>query len=336
MASYMIEGVKKGCDLCGSSNASFFIESKGVGFTYTRLFRLVKCRFCGLIYLAGGPTAAESGSLDFKEYYGDPVTLHSRIFDFIMNIFMFMRAKKIEKIKPGGAILDAGCGNGRFLKNMNSRGWKCYGIDISAHDVEIAGAEPGIKVFCQDMNDIELPEKFFDAVTFWHSFEHMREPSRILKMARGLLKDDGILFISVPNIGSFEAKICLRKWFGLELPRHIFQYSPKTLSGLLEKNGFGVVSLNKNSVEYNFPFFAQTFFNAMGGETNYFYNFIRRKKCAQGSNIFLRSYTIFLTVTLLPLAILATIELYFVNIICGNGPVIEIFAAKKGDRGIDG
>ena len=110
------------CELCGSSAASFFIEAKGVDYARDRLFRLVKCGSCGLIYLASEPTAEELKSLDFRDYYGGAPSFYSGIFDFIMNIFMYMRAVNIEKVKPGGVILDAGCGNGKFLKKMRSRG----------------------------------------------------------------------------------------------------------------------------------------------------------------------------------------------------------------------
>jgi hypothetical protein len=36
------------------------------------------------------------------------------------------------------------------------------------------------------------PEQRFDAVTLWHSLEHMREPRRVLEWVRGALAPGGV------------------------------------------------------------------------------------------------------------------------------------------------
>ena len=324
----MSEIGKRDCDLCGSSDASFFVETEGIDFARGRSFRFARCKSCGLIYLDNDLSPEELESLDYKEYHVTPASFHRGTFSFVMSLFILMRAGKIEKMKQKGVILDVGYGNGGFLKKMLSRGWSCYGIDILPYAIESTGGKDSINIFCGRLNDIKLPVDFFDVVTFWQSFEHMREPSLSLRRVHDILKGSGILFISVPNVDSFEARISLAKWFGVQPPLHAYLYSPKTLIGLLEKNGFSVVDLKKNSVEYNFPLFAQTFFNAMGGETNLLYNFLRRGKYIEKTNAFLRLYTILLIVTLLPIVLCGTVVVYFINIICGNGSVIEIFAKK--------
>jgi SAM-dependent methyltransferase len=321
--------IRKLCNLCGSHDASFFIEAKGVDALCDKLFQLIRCDSCGLVSLDTEVRPEEAKSLDFKEYYGSETPSCLGIFGFIMNFFMLMRVRKIEKVSSPGAILDIGCGNGDFLKKMNSGGWDCYGLDTSPYAVEITGKIEGVHAFCGGIDDVRLPENFFDAVTFWQSFEHMSRPSDLLRKVRGLLKDDGVIFISVPNIESIEARISVGRWLGLDLPRHLYFYSPKTIRSLLEKNGFKIIRLSKNSIEYNFPFLAQTFFNAMGCEPNLLYQFFKRSKYTERPDLFLRLYTIFLMVMLLPVVLFGTAVIYFINIASGNGPVVEVFAGKR-------
>jgi hypothetical protein len=57
------------------------------------------------------------------------------------------------------------------------------------------------------------------------------------------LKPDGSFYVQVPNIDSAEARMFGTYWHGLELPRHLFHYSPKSLKILAESAGLQVVSL---------------------------------------------------------------------------------------------
>ena len=202
-------------------------------------------------------------------------------------------------------------------------------IDTSSNEIGLASGSEKLKLYCEDIENLTLPLQSFDAITYWQSFEHMPDPRGVLNKTYDLLKDDGILLVSVPNIESLEAGIGLDSWFGLEAPMHFFQYSPSTLTRLLERNRFHVISMKKNSVEYNFPFFSQTLFNRLGGELNFLHNFFRRYKYRQKPKAFLRLYTALLTSILLLPVFAATIALYIVNGLLDNGPVIEIIAKKK-------
>jgi hypothetical protein len=57
------------------------------------------------------------------------------------------------------------------------------------------------------------------------------------------LKPGGIFYVLVPNVDSAEARVFGSYWHGLELPRHLFHYSPASLKFLAESAGFRELSL---------------------------------------------------------------------------------------------
>jgi hypothetical protein len=58
------------------------------------------------------------------------------------------------------------------------------------------------------------------------------------------LKPDGIFYVLAPNIDSAEGRVFGSYWHGLELPRHLFHYSPESLKFLAKS-----VRLREVSVE---------------------------------------------------------------------------------------
>ncbi|MCL2670064.1 MAG: class I SAM-dependent methyltransferase, partial [Syntrophaceae bacterium] len=81
----------------------------------------------------------------------------------------------------------------------------------------------------------------FDIITMWHFLEHSPDPRQYLKKANTWLKPDGVLVVDVPNYTSTDARAEWQQWLGWHLPFHLYHFTPKTLSGLLEKQGFLVI-----------------------------------------------------------------------------------------------
>jgi SAM-dependent methyltransferase len=89
----------------------------------------------------------------------------------------------------------------------------------------------------------EYPDEHFDVVTSWHVLEHVLDPSRVLAEAYRILKPGGVLMLEVPNFDSLGRTVLRTYWFPLELPRHLYHYTPKTLGALLRKAGFGEITI---------------------------------------------------------------------------------------------
>ena len=78
----------------------------------------------------------------------------------------------------------------------------------------------------------------YDVVVFQHSLEHVVDPGEDLARARGLLRDGGLLVVSVPNFGSWQRKTFGSAWFHLDLPRHRTHFTAAGLERLLRDSGF--------------------------------------------------------------------------------------------------
>ena len=73
-----------------------------------------------------------------------------------------------------------------------------------------------------------------------------------MKDFRTLLKSDGICLIRIPNIDSAMFKLFKENWFALDIPRHVFHYTPDTFSKLVEQHGLKVKKVDFNSPNTGF------------------------------------------------------------------------------------
>jgi SAM-dependent methyltransferase len=135
------------------------------------------------------------------------------------------------------AVLDVGCGNGFFLNYLRKRGWKTQGVEASKSTAKMAEQDFGLDVFNGNLQDARFADCSFDVIYFSYSLEHMFDPPSVLEKARQFLKDDGLIVVSVQNIESIGFRLFGGMWFGLELPRHLYNFSPGTFRKLVAKVG---------------------------------------------------------------------------------------------------
>ncbi len=262
------------CAICNSAETSLVFKTRDYDSGGKTIFSVVKCNKCGLVYLNPQPDDRYLSQFYVFNYYGNQSFFHS-IFLFINNFIIGNRAHSILKRKKG-KIIDIGCGDGDFLKFMKDKGWDAYGIEPSKSGFEIAKSKIKENVYNKPLGDIKFMDKFFDAVTIEHVLEHVDNPKEMIKQVHRIMKDDGLLVISVPNIGSVQAKIGRDKWFHLDIPRHIYHFSSETLTRFLESNGFEVKKINYFSFVYNLIGVMQTFMNMIGIRFNFLHHLIKR------------------------------------------------------------
>lgn len=149
------------------------------------------------------------------------------------------------QLSPMVNMLDVGCGAGGWLLAMHRLGYtNLYGQDIDDHGRTRLNAK-GIKFFQGDLSECQLSDKWFDLVRLEHVLEHIADPVRFLTRIRGLLKGNGSLVLTVPNIESLSYAWTGVNWHALELPLHLCLYSPLALSYLAERCGFRVVGIRQ-------------------------------------------------------------------------------------------
>jgi len=72
--------------------------------------------------------------------------------------------------------------------------------------------------------------------------EHVHTLEKYLLKIYDLLKDDGFLFIAVPNYTSFDAKYYKLFWATFDVPRHLWHFSPATFNRLMKRFNFKVLT----------------------------------------------------------------------------------------------
>ncbi len=157
-----------------------------------------------------------------------------------------LRFKFIKKYIKSGKLFDLGAGWGHFMLAGKELGYDVYGVEISEQPY----------LYC--VNDLKLPvdhidffkmdeTKKFDVITMWDVLEHIDQASPFLEKCNKLTNPGGYLFLQVPQIDSYFAKKHKDNWKMMGLD-HVNYFSKKTITQILEKNGYEVLKI-KSSFE---------------------------------------------------------------------------------------
>jgi len=152
------------------------------------------------------------------------------------------RKKTIERFIKGGELLEIGSAYGFFLEVVKNN-FEVFGIDIGKEGMKYARENLGIKnAVSGNYLEKEYPKDFFDLVCMFDTIEHLKQPDLFLLKANKELKTDGLICITTGDIDSLAARIQKKSWRLINPPTHLFYFSFKTLSQLLENSGFEVIN----------------------------------------------------------------------------------------------
>jgi len=192
-----------------------------------------------------GPDAIKFNMTDdLKKIYGDYWTARlgrapsgeNEIFETALSV-----------LKPGGSLLDAGCGDGAFLKLAAPLFGRVCGTDISEPAVGAVRALGLEAVQGELPGPLPFPGGTFDACVLLDVIEHIADPLAALKELRRVLKPGGRLVLSTPNIRCF--RHIYRLVFSGEFPRtteddfvwgggHLHYFARKDVTALIGRAGF--------------------------------------------------------------------------------------------------
>ena len=158
--------------------------------------------------------------------------------------------KILSQIKEGSTVLECGCATGymtRFMKEKMGCSVSIVEIDEEAYNIAMESAEDG---FCGNLDEHYWADHFkngkFDYIMFADVLEHLRNPVRTLSFAKKLLKNDGKVIFSIPNICHND--IMIRMYYdnftytniGLLDNTHIHFWGGNNLPGFCDKAGFDI------------------------------------------------------------------------------------------------
>lgn len=308
------------CFICGRSFGDGYDGIVAEGGSYGIKF----CASCGL-----GKTEPFLDESEFKKIYSSTYREEdSRRFfaplESLIKVLRVQRCKTIERLGKKGRILDVGCGRGDFLLLMKERGWTPTGLELDER-VERHGKSIGMDLRSGSLDSVKFPDNHFDVVTFWHVFEHLRNPEWVLKECRRILKPGGLLLISVPNAGSLQARLSGKHWFHLDPPFHLYHYSLQNIKKLIEGFSFKTLKVKHFSLEYNPYGYIQSIFNSLGFRPNLFYDFLRSKLRKKDS--YAPVAVMFL---LMPVVLPLSLILSAAEAALRAGGTIDVYARKEG------
>lgn len=239
----------KNCTSCGSQGA-LLCKAKGYDF--------YKCKniMCELIYADVRQEDIES--LYEEDYYKKVYQDYESDRDIhLMNDNILL--KKIEKYFQVGDLLEIGSAFGFFIECAKNRGWNALGLETSKYASEVAKEKYGNNVQNADFLQ-ENMENGFDVVCILATIEHVLNPSLFINKIADMLKPGGGVIMTTPNIDTLFAKFCGRRWRHIYPPFHISYFSPKSISFLIQKYGFRVLSVDSLGQYYNFSSVLQYLF----------------------------------------------------------------------------
>ena len=151
------------------------------------------------------------------------------------------RLANIPKVKCGNElrltkVLDIGCRNGSLRKYLDEN-LIYYGIDLvdtfRTKDISIQDITEGT----------DFTDGFFDYVFCIDVLEHLKNPFFVLSEINRILKNRGILILSVPN--PYHFKEIIWNLFGVEDRQgHMFSWTKQTMQRLAGFCGFCIVEMS--------------------------------------------------------------------------------------------
>lgn len=142
-----------------------------------------------------------------------------------------------------GRLLDVGCASGKDLEPFIETGWIVTGVEFNPDAASVTQRRYGIQVLAGEFEQVSFGEARFDVLRFSHTLEHLPSPKRALEKAYRLLQPGGLLWIEVPNAASADRWLFGTQWFCWDLPRHLYHFTPRTMTRLLASTGFHPVKM---------------------------------------------------------------------------------------------
>lgn len=141
---------------------------------------------------------------------------------------------------PGGRLLEIGCGSGAAMQFMQKRGWTVTGLDFDEGAVDNARSK-ALDVRYGPLSAQEFADESFDAVVMSHVVEHVQSPVELLAECHRILRKGGRLVVLTPNAASGAHKHYGPNWRGLEPPRHLQIFTPRSLAAIANNRRYAVV-----------------------------------------------------------------------------------------------
>jgi len=213
--------------------------------TSHELFELKTCTSCTFIFTSPRPDSRSLPAYYESNHYishtGKSGGAISFLYHLARKFTLRWKINQINALKKNISILDYGCGTGELLAACQDQGWQIAGLEPNAHARQKAAEITGTNI-ADSLN--QFAGQQFDVITLWHVLEHVMDLKQKLSELKTLLKNDGLLFIAVPNCQSPDALFYQEYWAGYDAPRHLWHFTKATMNALLTSGDLTVQSIH--------------------------------------------------------------------------------------------
>jgi SAM-dependent methyltransferase len=293
------------CDVCNSGLTNRFGRARDP--LTNESFSILACTKCGLGHTH--PHPPDLSPYYGSHYYGGRHSVTAR--------FCIRRRLRFLENAAQKRLLDVGCGDGSFLIAAKEAGWNVTGSEINPHPARTFNLD-----IRHNLDQIEDTEQF-DRITMWHSLEHMEDIKSTLRLLAKLLAPKGRLIIAVPNNDSLQAKWFGPRWLHLDVPRHLYHFTPGSLRFSLENAGLHVYRSGQHEIEYDLLGWSQSALNYLNPTPNIFFDFLTGK--GKDRSVWTKTSNFILGSILTP----ASIGALLVETLMGRSGTLVMTACRK-------
>jgi 2-polyprenyl-3-methyl-5-hydroxy-6-metoxy-1,4-benzoquinol methylase len=249
------------CSTCGADDAQ--TVGQGTDHEYhsvADIFRMVRCRACGLVYMDPRPDTSALDVIYPTNYYAYELArkrVGARGTDAWLARYMRRKAARAlepfvgrvrETARDVYRILDVGCGDGTKLAEwqdaFGDARVETSGVEMNAEAATIARAA-GHDVVSARVEEARLPRQGFDLIYSFHVIEHVEDPVAFMVAVHDAVRPTGYVLLDTPNVDTVDYRLfATGSWGAYHFPRHFTLYTPATMRALAEKTGFDVLQIS--------------------------------------------------------------------------------------------
>lgn len=215
-------------------------------------FWVVRCVACGVTQTSPRPSGDALAAYypeDYAPHRGaseEPggneagTQRHSRLRRWLKRRLGSRRIWWTPDLPPGARVLELGSGAGHFVRHALARGWEVHAVEPAGEPAARLARDPRVHVHRESAELMDVPSGSFDAAFAWMVVEHLENPAVVLRKVAAALRPGGYFVFSAPNAGCWEFAVFRSRWYGLDVPRHLWHFTPRTLARLLGECGLAI------------------------------------------------------------------------------------------------
>jgi SAM-dependent methyltransferase len=178
---------------------------------------------------------------EYANYFDDRPALEKNFKQRLTHLSRFLN--------PTSRLIEVGCSYGFFLNLAKPHVDKAIGYDITSDGIAYAKKEFGLEAYEDSFLNYTGPQA--DMVCMWDVIEHLPNPGEFIQKISTAIKPGGHIALTTGDIGAFIARKRGDSWRMVHPPTHLFYFDKTSMTALLARYGFKVISFRHEVVYRN-------------------------------------------------------------------------------------